>query len=223
MGLVTVNALERVVALTCGSSFGSGFTIDVDGSQYLVTAKHLLPENGEATAVEVVPASGIAVTIPFVSLPLVDGNADVAVTALDAPITNTSHLPLTPSMDGLSLSQDVYFLGFPYGMVNTNTESGRRLAFVKKAALSGSIERSDGRVVVLDGHNNPGFSGGPVVASPEGSASLQVFAVVSGYLPENLPVWVGAGSDEVEGRAEANTGLVIAYEILHVLDAIKNR
>jgi hypothetical protein len=82
------------------------------------------------------------------------------------------------------LSQDAYFLGYPYGL---HAEGGSLnahfpLAIVKKACLSMFALGGPDAYILLDGHNNPGFSGGPVVFAPNGQgAPTNVAAVVSGY------------------------------------------
>ena len=39
---LTMNVFERVFPLVYGQSFGSSFNLDVDGRQYLITAKHVV-------------------------------------------------------------------------------------------------------------------------------------------------------------------------------------
>jgi hypothetical protein len=39
---ITSNVLRRVLMIQVGTTSGSSFTIDVDGRQYLITAKHLV-------------------------------------------------------------------------------------------------------------------------------------------------------------------------------------
>src|SRR5579862_5951311 len=58
--------------------------------------------------------------------------------------------------------------------------------FVKRCTLSASMVQNGITIFVLDGINNLGFSGGPVVA--RNGSSLGVFAVVSGFHAEPLAV-----------------------------------
>jgi hypothetical protein len=39
---LTANVLKRVVRIIVGAASGTAFTIDVDGRQYLITAKHVV-------------------------------------------------------------------------------------------------------------------------------------------------------------------------------------
>ncbi len=84
--------------------------------------------------------------------------------------------------------------------------------------ISASEWVDDVHVLYLDGLNNPGFSGGPVVGYHHATGAMHVFGVVSGYRTEQQPVYVG--THEI-GTAQANTGIVIATWIDHVTDAIK--
>lgn len=62
----------------------------------------------------------------------------------------------------------MYFLGFPFGKLFSDVKFEKAnerysLPFVKKATWSASAPAGDGAVIFLDGHNNHGFSGGPIV------------------------------------------------------------
>ena len=64
-----------------------------------------------------------------------------------------SHGPLFPGHKGLVWGHDVFPLGYPYG------GTGGPAAFIKKAIVSAE----NGTEIFLDGHNNKGFSDGPIV------------------------------------------------------------
>ena len=40
--MITSNFIHRIFRIKCGEFMGTGFTIDVDGKQYVVTAKHVV-------------------------------------------------------------------------------------------------------------------------------------------------------------------------------------
>ena len=76
--------------------------------------------------------------------------------------------------------QDVYFLGFPYGLHGDMSALSNDLPFpfVKKGIIS--LFHNDGvNRIYLDGHNNPGFSGGPVVFMPAGLSDFMLSAQVA--------------------------------------------
>jgi hypothetical protein len=76
---------------------------------------------------------------------------------------------------------------------------------------------------VLDGHNNPGFSGGPVILKQRGHGPLIVGAVISSYMKDCSPVrscdeWF----KETGLMAEGNSGIIFATSIRVVIEIIKS-
>src|SRR5260370_14130079 len=65
--MVPSNILQRVFAVKIGSEQGTGFTIEVDGQQYLITAKHLLLSAPSSSVIEVWHDKNW-VTVPFRSI-----------------------------------------------------------------------------------------------------------------------------------------------------------
>jgi hypothetical protein len=120
---------------------------------------------------------------------------------------------------GLIYGQDVYFLGFPYGFLGRHSfgRSGYPLPFVKKAVVS----LFDGTTYLLDGHNNPGFSGGPVVWKAPHSQEFNAGAVVSGYRCVDEPVYGGTGATPLTYRY--NTGIIVSHGVEAVLSLIAAR
>ena len=64
--------------------------------------------------------------------------------------------------------------------------------------------------MLLDGHNNPGFSGAPVVRRWDGRQQT-VIGVVAAYKSETLPILDGAGQPGPY-RYAMNTGIVVRYD-----------
>ena len=80
-----------------------------------------------------------------------------------------------------------------------------------------SLGLDDGPLL-LDGHNNVGFSGGPVAR--RGTKEEQtVIGVVSGYRFDRQKVRDGDGN-ETSHTYDTNTGIVIAHDIRHALEII---
>ena len=124
-------------------------------------------------------------------------------------LTPTRPLPLPASSEGLTYGQEAYFLGYPYGISDKLLrETGHPLQLVKRVTVSTLF----GKPYLLDGHNNPGFSGGPVVFCPPARKEFQVAAVVSGYR------WASASIRDQDNRdtefhLRENTGIVVAYDV----------
>ncbi len=101
---------------------------------------------------------------------------------------------------------DVYFFGFPLG--NMGTEFlGIRFPLVKKAIISGWVIHNGIQLLLLDGHNNLGFSGGPVVAYDTANKRLCLVGIVSGYLPEQINL----KSKKASLSINANSGIMVCY------------
>lgn len=84
---------------------------------------------------------------------------------------------------GIFVGQDVYSLGFPFGLATKfDKPIPTHIAFIKKAILSAIDARpGSGHVLYLDGHNNPGFSGGPVIyANYNERERLEIAGVIAG-------------------------------------------
>ena len=215
--MLTTNVIRRVYQIKVPNGTGTCFAIDIDDKQYLVTAKHLI---------ECLKADqGIGIFhenqwkhVPLTIVGKCKGEVDVAVLALTKQIAPA--LPLEASIEGLVWGQDLFFLGFPYAWSGDlgSTNQDYPLPFVKKAILS-CIQASPIRCPVPDGHNNPGFSGGPVVFKEQNKKDFKIAAIVSGYRYRKEPIFSGENQLPLEYRY--NTGIIVSYGIQHAVDLIK--
>ncbi|HEX5714512.1 MAG TPA: serine protease [Thermoanaerobaculia bacterium] len=223
----TSNVIYRVLRIKTPADTGSAFTIEVDGKQYLITARHLLEGFGSEGEVDLWMEgrwSRVRVRAIYPAKETVD------IAALDAGRPLTVTFPLEPSAGGLTLGQQVYFLGYPYGLGTPGPAlpGFGEVPFLKSGILSAMDDRDpDANVFYLDGHNNPGFSGGPIVFWHSESGRFRVAGVVRGYRNEALPVLKKKNLDDPRAQAHndlytrANSGIVIGYDIQHIVDAIR--
>lgn len=144
-------------------------------------------------------------------------DVDISVVAVDHRLT-PANLPLEPTSQGLIYGQEVFFMGFPYDLLGnvTLTEAGYHLPFVKRATMSCGTRNG----FFLDGHNNPGFSGGPVVFTVPNENRFRVAAVVSAYVESQQPVY--ADGQETPLSYPYNTGIMVTYNIKHAVDLISS-
>ena len=159
---VTSNVLERVLMLQVGSKTGTAFTIDVDGRQYLITAKHMVEGLRHEDTIRI--RKGGAWSPLRVTIFRCDDPVDIAVLVTQAQLTGD--FPLEPTSEGLAVGADAFFVGFPYGWVpSLQLSGGYPIGLAKKATVSAFDPLPDhkGMRIILDGYNNPGFSGSPVV------------------------------------------------------------
>jgi hypothetical protein len=124
----------------------------------------------------------------------------------------------------MMLGQDMYFLGFPYGLSMPMGVENSEFPFplIKRGCLSAlsSLGPNGPVVMFLDGHNNPGFSGGPVLFAKGGQGPAnQVAGVISGYLSEWKTVIVNGQT--TPAQTQENSGIVQVVAITHALDLIR--
>lgn len=213
--MVTSNVIQRTFRIKVHDSCGTGFTIDVDNKQYIVTAKHIVSMLEGRADIEIFHDNmwkKIQVTV----VGHCDGDIDISVLTTNKQIS-PKH-PLEASSAGMVYGQDVYFLGFPYqgysmGQMNRDFP----IPFVKKAIVSCfGVENG---IYYLDGHNIPGFSGGPVIFKRNNSREYQVCSIISGYKYAKAPVFYNDEATHLESRV--NTGIIVTYGIKHAIDLIK--
>ena len=217
--VITTNILTRVFLIKYKASTGTAFTVEVDNRQYLITAKHVvkgISKNDNINIFHDGRWKDLRVTT------LSCGNKETDILILVPPIQLSPAYDLIPSMGNLILAQDVYFLGFPYMMFSDDSGINRKfpIPFIKKGICS-SMGKWDGAntMIYIDGHNNPGFSGGPIVFQDLTTKKLKVGGVVSGYKNHPDPV-INRGID-TGLVALSNSGIVVGYSIKPAIEAIK--
>ena len=226
-GPVTTNILLRVFPVRIGAKRGTAFTVEIENRQYIVTAKHVLEGELPATVeVELDDWTRIPVTLVGRGR----RQQDVLVLATDRQLS--AAFPVDVGMAGLILGQSVRFLGY-FRRVRTSPLPGykkRGAPLVMSGIVSGfnfDETGADGPSLWIDGHNNKGFSGGPVVFQPAQAASREecrwrIAGVISGYVPAPVEIRTMAGR-QAAAVAISNAGLLRAIPIRTVRElAMKN-
>lgn len=217
--MVTSNILNRTLFIRA-ADYGSAFVITVDGIEYVVTAKHLLPAT--STKSILVRSGGAWIKHATHEIGRARGEIDIAVLKIEARLV-IGDLPAIADMAGLYLGQDVFFVGFPYKLEAPQglLQDRRPLGYVKKGTVS-VLDSPDHPALILDAINNEGFSGGPVVFSEIGRPpnELKIAAVVSKYRTEREPV-IDEDGRETSQIVHYNTGFLYAYNIRHAVDLIR--
>ncbi|WP_320007628.1 serine protease [Maridesulfovibrio sp.] len=218
--MIPNNAIQRVFQIQVNNSTGTCFTVEHKNKQYIVTAKHIVAEIEEKTTIEIFHNKQWK-TIEVQLVGFADNPIDIAVLTTDIQISPLYPLPATAK--GSVYGQDVYFLGFPYGLYEHVGEMNNNfpLPFVKKATLSSMSLTDEIQIYYLDGHNNPGFSGGPVVFKEPypTEKDFKILGVISGYRFESKPI-----HDEdktLPYYVKENSGIIISYGIKHATDIIE--
>jgi hypothetical protein len=262
---VTVNALLRTFMIETNIGRGTTFSIDIDNREYWITAKHLFTgiKTGPAGVFTTkrVQANilsqvgdgdeGHDLHWETEAFTVIDPGKDI-----DILVLVPDHLllgfgrdfNLTTGDEGIGFGGDCEFLGFPYGggwktqMANPKlpgTNTWMWLPFVKHCTVSAELQEKGHGIWVLDGINNEGFSGGPVLFAT--GRNQKVFAVISGFHQEPLevlpspppgqeqassippsPKLPGGKSKKPEKEVvNANSGFIIAFEIAPAIKAIQ--
>lgn len=216
--MITSNVLTRVFHLKYGMGTGTCFAIDWNNRQYIVTAKHVIENFQSGSKIQIFYKGNWAEVTP--KLVGHHQTADVSVLTLDISLAS---LKMDPTSDGIILGQDTYFLGFPYQLSDLKSSQINRdfpFPLIKKATLSAMLNDGFGNYMLLDGFNNPGFSGGPVVfAQPyQTKIEYKVGGIISGYRYSEDPVYQTTTLPPLVVRS--NTGIIIAYDIANAIELI---
>lgn len=220
--MITANVFQRVFYIQYGASLGTCFVLDWKDRQYLVTARHVVASLQGSAEITILH-QGVWKSLQVTLVGHGENSVDISVLAPSIQL-GREDLPLPASTEGIVFGQDLYFLGFPYGLKADVGVINREfpLPLVKKGILSAIIDDEEGeKILLLDGHNNPGFSGGPVVFAKMGEPAnkLTVAGVISAYRFEPKPVLM---SGQITGlEVQENAGIVIAYDIAHALKLIE--
>ena len=77
----------------------------------------------------------------------------------------------------------------------------------------------DAVLVYIDGFNNPGFSGGPILYWDFGKQAYRILGVVQGYKEDTAKVLING--QHVETQLLVNSGILVGYSIEHAIQAIE--
>ncbi len=194
----------------------------IEDAAYLVTARHVFTNlvlPGSLVGIEVYNHKGwirIEAEVLFHTNP----HIDIAVLRLRTPLFENRAFAVGST--NYHLAQECFFLGFPFGLkiedLAGDSNKGFPLPFVKKAIISmffsdaGKVSR-----IFLDGHNNPGFSGGPVVVRTS-EDKMEIIGVISAYLNEEKIISTPHGAF----KNTENSGIIMSYAFKHVYEIVKS-
>jgi hypothetical protein len=215
---------------------GTCFMLTRNGQQYFVTAAHLFEsshKSGEEVTVQlVVQNEPQSYQAKIYYHP--DRKVDIAVLKFSETISQNASIPdelskykdtITKVFRGVGFSTDsiwvtvgseTYFLGYPLGNLGTEL-FGIKFPLLKKAIISGFVKHNGVDVLLLDGHNNLGFSGGPVIAYDVPSKQMRIVGVISGYLPEPINV----RQKNSMASVEENSGIIVCYDMHYIMEIFR--
>jgi hypothetical protein len=236
----TANVLTRITIVRSNYGSGTAFSIDVDQREYWITAKHILtgakhPPYGTITAKSAVlrlldPGAESERWLPVnFSVLDVGKDIDIVVLAPPTPLLVNPMRSVKATLDGAVLGGDCEFLGYPSAIGSAwvaRLEEGKSywMPYVKHCFVSSLPLPTGTKAIILDGVNNPGFSGGPVIFRT--GADQQIIAVVSGIVTEPAEVIPSAANRPAKStqphktKVDTNSGFIVAYSIDTAIEAI---
>ena len=263
---VTNGALFRTFMIETNFGRGTTFSIDVDNREYWITAKHMFTGIKTGSAGVFTTKTVQANILSQVgdgdeghdlhwmneTFTVIDPGKDIDILVLVPDhllIGYARDFTLKTGAKGAGVGGDCEFLGFPYGggwkvqwtdSTVPDTKTWKWLPYVKHCTISARLQEKGLVILVLDGINNQGFSGGPVFF--ETGPNQSVFAVISGFHQEPLevlpapfpggkqtssippsPKLPGEKSKEPEKEiVNANSGFILAFDIQPAMKAIQD-
>jgi len=213
----TGNVISRVYQIRFNGTTATAFLLDYEDRQYFVTARHVMESAGDGATTSV-ELQGLAELWKSYSVTVLLGkNKCIDVAVLVPNEKKVMAVDPIPYPYTFAFGQEAYFLGFPYGFYTSIGNQGA-VALIKHAYISAKVSCTaiykdgdkDEEFILLDGFNNPGFSGGPIVAP-------DMFSPFTNMRQQKL---IGVISGFVEASS-ANTGIIIATPIEKVVELVK--
>ena len=219
---LTTNLTERVLHIKNGASTGSSYIIEKYDRSFLVTAKHIFPNLKECDSItfqvnqdkQWKNISGIA---------HLHKNAEIDVIIIDLGVQLFGNNPNSYMRSGsVVFGDEGYFLGFPMGFQTDwlpGKNQGLPSALIKRATFSGQIEINGILIPLLDGQNNPGFSGGPIFFKSynKGIVKWSFFGIISGYYPQKNLLKTALG----EFFYDENSGIIKCSSEIYITEIME--
>lgn len=223
--LITNEIISRVVNIKYENKRASGFIIEQNSKSYIITAKHLFGEKFNHKSNVVVQILQDSVWKYLGGKVLVHTNPQIDIALIETQIKISTPNQFELSTDNALYGDQGYFLGFPYDFKmddKNGFNAGFPIPFIKNVIISAIINQNGATVLYLDGHNNPGFSGGPVVFKNRTGKSKHkwnIIGVISAYYAQENII------NTIDGplKYTENSGIVVAYGIDHVFEIINRK
>jgi S1-C subfamily serine protease len=211
---------SRTIFIKAGNMTGSAFSVAYEGKIYLVTAKHVVAGLPVRDAVIQIREAGTWKDYQTVRTIFPSSDAvDIAVFETNEKAKQSFRIVTWSSNDNIALGDRVWFFGYPWG-IESHFVGGKIAPFVKCGTLS-AIDLADSQSIVLyvDGFNNPGFSGGPIVEWDQSKRVYRIMGVVKGYREDSAKIVVNG--QHVDTNLMVNSGILVGYSIEHAMKAIE--
>lgn len=220
MSTIPINTFDIIFNIRASqSSTGTCFSLIHDSRKFLITAKHVLGNYNENPTIEIETNSGW-ISVDYSQIIVCENNEiDIAAIELQQPVNQEiKFVNFNYSTENIILGGDCYFLGYPYGLKNYNMGNQRGNAIIKKSIISGDVYDTRGSSIglLLDGHNNPGFSGGPCLTKT--SSGWNIFGVISSYVTQSEILYDKDGRQRM--IIQENSGIINSHDIDNIVNCL---
>ena len=175
--ILTSREVQFVFNIMYNNSTGTAFLYAVPGGTVLITAAHVIRGMAAGDRLFMLHEN---IWRPFdISAVAIDPQGRDIAAFTSSGFFMKGHTSTYPKGD-LSLGCRVNFLGFPHGLAGNYPGQGFATPLVRTAFFSGVTLVDGYPMMILDGFNNPGFSGGPVFG-PDGTGNIAMLGLISSY------------------------------------------
>jgi len=199
---------------------GTAFLYQKDGLTLFVTAQHVLGRASAGGFVYLKKPSGWT-KFELNGVTIHPEGQDAATFGLSNFDITIPHRFTHPADGPLGLGQELKFIGFPHGLENTaSSPSGFSTPLVRTAFFSGVIvdPSTHKKLLILDGLNNPGYSGGPVWAPGPTPDEPSLLGLISGYRIEERGKSLVYEASAAGERPTDNLFVKLNSGIIHAID-----
>lgn len=209
--------LQSTFCISVLSNMGSCFVCRLDNARIvIITCKHMFPDanNGDVVDFQFIRHNNVKDNFSGKLLYSEAHHGDIcAVIVDDSKFLCAVQFQSIEILADLCIGDEVFVLGFPF-IMKSKVFSPEPMfvgdAIYPQAILrhgyvaSASVSNNGARHILLDLHNNPGFSGGPIIKKGRLFGTMDF-----GYVP--VGVMGGYYCDEVDGKIESDTNSGISY------------
>ena len=180
---VPAEILYRVIHILNPQTGGTGsaFVVEVDGVEYICTARHTFDR---FTSDEIGIRYGqnwIKVPVVIVGIGRDDDDVIVFRATTQFRKVDNGALPIQTSNEGMIFTQEAFVLGYPFQWENSvpkEISDGWPFPIVKRTIIAGWPSNDLSKGILLDCQVNPGFSGGPVALKVSDTEKWAIIGIV---------------------------------------------
>ncbi|MBK8516556.1 MAG: trypsin-like peptidase domain-containing protein [Saprospiraceae bacterium] len=212
-----LNKVFKISLDTTSNQTATGFLVEDNGEIFMVTARHVFPSTFLSNI-----KSRIYVKEDnkwnYMDGTLFHHNnskVDISIIRVFEGQKTSIKNDFNLSYKNLIYGDEGYILGFPYNLSTDIWDREFPLPLIKRVINSGTIIEDGIQLIFLDGHNNPGFSGGPIVFKNHSKSNghmWQIVGVISAYVTQNNDLITPLG----KMKYHENSGIVIGYSSDHI-------